>query len=220
MCGRFTLTDPTRLIEEFELDLPIPDLAPRYNAAPSQTIAVVALKRNDATRRGLALLKWGLVPSWSNDPASGPKPINARADSLDKPTFRDAFRSKRCLIPANGFYEWTKSGSTKKARHFRMKDFGPFAFAGLWEFWTDGTEKMATCCIITTDANELVRPFHDRMPVILPRSKYQSWLNADMPTAELRSLLIPFPETEMLAVPVGRTVNSPKTDDPSCLTPA
>lgn len=166
MCGRFTYLDPPKVAEEFRLSLPPPELAPRYNAAPSQTIAVVALKRG-AGERELALLKWVLVPSWANDPTGGPKPINARADSLFKTTFRDAFQSKHCLIPANGFYEWAMVGSRKRATHFRMKDRSLFAFAGLWEFWTDGTEKLVTCCIITPDANELVGTIHNRMPVIV-----------------------------------------------------
>ena len=202
MCGRFILSDPTRLRDEFELDLPLPDLEPRFNIAPSQLIAVVALKRNDATRRGLALLRWGLVPSWANDPKSGPRPINARSDSLDKPTFREAFRAKRCLIPADGFYEWAKVGKSKRPIQFRRKDRTPFAFAGLWEFWTDGTEKLATCCIITTDANEVVAPIHNRMPVILPDSTYHTWLANTTARSDLEALLRPFPAEVMDAAPV------------------
>ena len=216
MCGRFTFLDAGRIRETFDLSGPIPELAPRYNVAPSQTIAVVALKRK-AEGRGLALLRWGLVPSWANDPTTGPKPINARADSLDKPTFRDAFRSKRCLIPADGFYEWATVGSKKRATHFRMKDRSLFAFAGLWEFWTDGAEKLATCCLITTDANELVGTIHDRMPVILSSSAYGAWLSADSPLRELRAILKPYPAGEMDAAPVGPKVNSPKYDGPECL---
>ena len=130
MCGRFTLSSTTRVAEAFALAGPIPELKPRFNVAPSQTVAVIALKR-DVTQRGLALLRWGLVPSWSNDPNAGPKPINARSDSLDKPTFREAFRSKRCLIPADGFFEWSSVGGKKRATHFRMRNRSLFAFAGL-----------------------------------------------------------------------------------------
>ena len=158
------------------------------------------------------------ISSWVSDPTAGPKPINARADSLDKPTFRDAFRSKRCLIPADGFYEWATVGSKKRATHFRMKDRSLFAFAGLWEFWTDGTKKLATCCIITTGANELVGTIHDRMPVILPSSTYCAWLAADSPAPTLRAMLTPFPAEKMEAVTVGPKVNSPKFDGPECLT--
>ena len=216
MCGRFTFSDPAGVAEAFDLTAPIPELRPRYNVAPSQTIAVVARKRN-AEGRGLALLRWGLVPSWANDPTTGPKPINARADSLDKPTFRDAFRSKRCLIPADGFYEWATVRSQKRATHFRRKDRVLFAFAGLWEFWTDGTDKLATCCIITADTNELVRSIHNRMPVILPKSAYGAWLSADTPLSELRAILKPYPAEELAAAQVGPRVNSPKYDGPECL---
>ena len=219
MCGRFTFLDPSSVAEAFGLSPPIPELAPRYNAAPSQTIAVVALKRGAGERR-LGLLKWGLVPSWANDPAAGPKPINARADSLDKPTFRDAFRSKRCLIPADGFYEWSTVASKKRATHFRMKNRSLFAFAGLWEFWTDGTEKLATCCIITTDANELVGTIHNRMPAIVPRAAYGAWLSTDTPPIEVNSILAPYPSEEMDALVVGPAVNSPRNAGPECLQPA
>ena len=217
MCGRFTLTDPSRLAEEFDLDLPVPELAPRYNAAPSQTIAVIALKRIDAVRRGLALLRWGLVPSWAADPNSGPRPINARADSLEKPTFRDAFRGKRCLIPADGFFEWEKIGGSKRATHFKMRDAKPFAFAGLWEYWTDGVEKLATCCIITTEANELVGTIHNRMPVVLPKSAYSAWLAHPTSPFDLLEMLRPYPAEEMTASPVGPSVNSVKNEGPSCI---
>ena len=216
MCGRFTLLETDQIGETFDLAGPIPELTPRYNVAPSQTIAVVAWKRNTAAR-GLALLRWGLVPSWASDPSTGPRPINARADSLDKPTFRDAFRSKRCLIPADGFYEWATVGSTKRATHFRMKDRSVFAFAGLWEFWTNATEKLATCCLITTESNALVASIHNRMPVILPKSAYASWLSADTPHGELGAVLKPYPAEEMEAVPVGPQVNSPKYDVPECV---
>ncbi len=216
MCGRFSFLDIGRIRETFDLTGAIPELVPRYNVAPSQTIAVIARKRN-TDERGLALLRWGLVPSWANDPKTGPKPINARADSLDKPTFRDAFRSKRCLIPADGFYEWAMVRSKKRATHFRMKDRSAFAFAGLWEFWTDGAEKLATCCLITTDANDLVGTIHNRMPVILPSSAYSPWLSTDTPAVNLRALLMPYPAEDMDADPVGPGVHSPKNDGPGCL---
>ena len=130
ICGRVTLSSGSRVAAAFEFAEPIPELKPRYNIAPCQTVAVVALKR-DGTQRGLALLKWGLVPSWSDDPSTGPRPISARSDSLDKPTFREAFRSKRCLIPADGFFEWSTVGGKKRVTHFRMRDRSLFAFAGL-----------------------------------------------------------------------------------------
>lgn len=207
MCGRFTFTDPNLLPDAFGVSGPIPELAPRYNIAPSQSIAVIALKRN-GDERAVALLKWGLVPSWANDPRRGIRPINARSDSLDKPMFRDAFRSQRCLIPADGFYEWTTAGRKKSATHFKMKDSSPFAFAGLWEFWSDGVEKLATCAIITTDANEVVAAVHNRMPVIVPKSGYGAWLSNETPRGELLDLLKPYPFEDMVGVPVGTKVNS------------
>ena len=216
MCGRFSYLDVERIRETFDLSGPIPELVPRYNVAPSQTIAVIALKRN-TVERGLAMLRWGLVPSWANDPKTATKPINARADSLDKPTFRNAFRSQRCLVPADGFYEWATVGSKKRATHFRMKDRSLFAFAGLWEFWTDGAEKLATCCLITTDANDLVSTIHNRMPVILPSSAHSAWLSTDTSAVNLRALLTPYPAEDMDAVPVGPGVNSPRYDGSECL---
>ena len=217
MCGRFTLTEPRGLAEAFDLDEPLPPLSPRFNVAPAQTVAVVAYKRNAGTQRGLALLRWGLVPSWSNDPSKAPKPINARSDSLDKPTFREAFRTKRCLIPADGFYEWSTVGTQKWATHFRLKDRSLFAFAGLWEFWTNGCEKLATCCIVTTDANALVGTVHNRMPVLLPKSAYDAWLSTETPGSELLRLLQPYPAEEMEGVAVGQGVNSVKNEGPELL---
>jgi putative SOS response-associated peptidase YedK len=160
------------------------------------------------------------VPSRSNDPSTGPKPINARSDSLDKPTFREAFRSKWCLIPADGFFEWSTVGGKKRATHFRMRDRSLFAFAGLWEFWTDGAEKLATCCIITTDANELVGTIHNRMPVMLPKANYASWLSAETGIAEVQGMLRPYPADEMEAVAVGPAINSPRNEGPDLLNSA
>ncbi len=218
MCGRYTVTSSEEVREFFGVyDGPV--LTPRYNVAPSQVVAVVGLKPDG--RRGLALLRWGLVPRWASDPKSGPRPINARAETvLDKPTFRDAFRSRRCLLPADGFFEWQKSNGVKKPFHIRMKCGGLFAFAGLWDVWQSGDEKLATCCILTTEANELVRPLHDRMPVIAPKDEYGRWLDPQTPVAELRAMLRPYPAEMMETVPVGRAVNSVKNDGPECLSPA
>ena len=159
------------------------------------------------------------LPSWSNDPNAGPKPVNARSDSLNKPTFRDAFRSKRCLIPADGFYEWATVGKAKQPHHFRMRSRRPFAFAGLWEVWTDGATKLITCCLITTDANDLVRPIHDRMPVILKPEDYTPWLDHSTPFETVKALLKPFPAEEMESITVSPHVNKPINDGPECLEP-
>lgn len=217
MCGRFTLISPFQgVAEAFQLPEPPAALVPRYNIAPSQTIAVIAHKR-DGVSRGLAMLKWGLVPSWSNDPSQGYKPTNARSDSLHKPTFREAFKSKRCLIPADGFYEWQAVGKKKLPVHFRVDDGALFGMAGLWEFWTDGQVKLATCCLITTDANAVVAPYHDRMPVILPAEKYDAWLDNDTPEWELKSLLVPYPAVRMTAQAANPVVNKATVEGPECL---
>ena len=221
MCGRFTLTRPPKdLVELFRLAEPPAELTPRYNVAPSQVVAVVGLKP-DGRKRGLALLRWGLVPAWSNDPNPRVKPINARAETLlDRPTFRDAFSRKRCLIPADGFYEWQKAGKARRPHHVRMKGGGLFAFAGLWDVRKGGGQVLATCCIVTVPANGLVSPFHDRMPAILEPSDYEAWLHPETPTDELLGLLRPYPAERMEVLAVAQAVNSPKNDSPECLQPA
>jgi putative SOS response-associated peptidase YedK len=219
VCGRFNLTAPgEEIAEAFELD-EAPSLRPRYNIAPSQPIAVVGFQPRTG-RRGLAELTWGLAPR-------GAKPgerrlINARSESAAvRPAFREAFRSRRCLVPATGFYEWeTRAGERPRPWLFRLAGGEVFAFAGLWE---PPLEKggRATCAILTTDPNRLAEKVHDRMPVILPREAYSRWLDpAADPEEELRPLLEPFPEAAMVAYPVGTGVNSPANDDPSCLAPA
>src|SRR5262245_35745794 len=168
MCGRFTRSKPVRAVADlFSLPEPPPELEPRYNIAPSQLVAVVG-RKSDGTRK-LALLEWGFVPNWSNEPNPTLKPINAKAETiLDKPVSREAFLSHRCLIPASGFYEWQKHG--KVPYHIQPRDGGLVAFAGIFDVWqAEGEKPLATCCIITTEANELVRPLHDRMPVIVRR---------------------------------------------------
>jgi putative SOS response-associated peptidase YedK len=221
MCGRFTRSGPVREVAKlFELSEPPTELAPRYNVAPSQVIAVVGLKPNG--NRGLAMLKWGFVPHWSNDPKPKIAPINARAETLlDKPMFREAFQQKRCLIPADGFYEWAKTKPKKTPYHIRLKGGGLFAFAGLWDVWKgDNNERVGTCCIITTAANELVQPLHERMPVILRPDEYAAWLDDETPMSQVQAMLRPYPAEEMEIVAVGPLVNSPKYDQPECVTPA
>jgi putative SOS response-associated peptidase YedK len=214
MCGRYSVTDPESIPETFGVEV-VPVLAKRYNIAPSQTVAVIGLK-GDGVTRGLALLKWGLVPSWSNDPNPKVKPINVRAESVMF-KFGEQLREKRCLIPASWFYEWATVGGKKGARHFTMKDDRLFAFAGLWDVWRGDGKPLLTCCLITTHANDLVRPVHDRMPVILPRASYDEWLDPETPEARLVCLLRPSPADEMQVVEVGPAVNSPRNDGPECL---
>jgi putative SOS response-associated peptidase YedK len=221
MCGRFTLTiDPNHLQEAFPwADIP-EDLSPRYNIAPSQPIAVIP-NTGDNT---VSMYKWGLIPSWSKDPAIGDRMINARAESLaEKPSFRNAYRRRRCLILADGFYEWKQSPSLKSKQpvYIRIKSERPFAFAGLWEIWKspDGSE-IRSCTIITTQPNSLLEPIHNRMPVILPPNAYNLWLaSEDRQPAQLNDLLIPYPSDEMIAFPVSKMVNSPQTDSPDLIKP-
>jgi putative SOS response-associated peptidase YedK len=222
MCGRFTLdAPPEALVEQFGIEQP-PALTARYNIAPSQLVAVVG-KKADGVRRGLALVRWGLVPDWSNDPKHGP--INARAETVaGLPTFADSFRQRRCIIPASGFYEWRAEGKKKLPHHIRLKGGGVMGFAGLWSVWRDGTDDQArplvTCCVVTVPANELVRPLHDRMPAILGPEDHGRWLDNDTPLKELHALLKPYPAELMEVAEANPLVNSPKNEGPKLLDPA
>jgi putative SOS response-associated peptidase YedK len=221
MCGRFTLTTPAgALAEALDIDEPL-DLPLRYNIAPTQPIAVVRRIPAGAPRT-LSLLKWGFVPTWSKEPRGRTLLFNARAESLmEKPSFRDAFERRRCLIPADGFYEWKTSEGGKEAWLFRRQDGGPFAFAGLWEPPNPrepGSE--ATCVIITTDPNDLLRPVHDRMPVILAPEDYNRWLDPELRrTGSLRPLLRACAPEFLAAVRVGPAVNNAKNETPDCVQP-
>jgi putative SOS response-associated peptidase YedK len=162
-----------------------------------------------------------LIPAWAKDPSIGNRMINARAETVaDKPAFRAAFRRRRCLVPADGYFEWQKTGRAKQPYYIRLADERPFAMAGLWEVWTDPatSQRLESCTVITTDANDLTRPIHDRMPVILPAAEYATWLDPQPPTTEtLRDLLRPFDSSAMRADPVDSHVNNPRNDDPRCV---
>lgn len=221
MCGRFTLTVDTAQLQDAFPGLQVDkDIQPRYNIAPTQPVAVIPNNHPDK----LEYFTWGLIPSWAKDPEIGSRMINARADTLaDKPSFRNAFKRRRCLIPATGFYEWRQIAGQKgkMPMYVQMEDQLPFAFAGLWELWNapDGGQ-ILSCTIITTEPNELMKPIHNRMPVILPRDAYSTWLEpGEMKPADLMPLLKPFPETEMVAFPVSRAVNSPANEHPGCIEP-
>lgn len=221
MCGRFTLTlDPAEVQAAFDLSAPPPaEFAPRYNIAPSQAIAVIA----NGPSRKLEFFKWGLIPSWAKDPKIGNRMINARAETLnEKPSFRTALKKRRCLILADGFYEWKKEGKTKTPIYLQLKDGEPFAFAGLWETWKSPEEEVIkSCTIITTGPNALVKKIHDRMPVILPAKAYDLWLSPDELSAEkVLPLLKPFAASQMKAVPVSPLVNNPAFDSRECIIPA
>jgi putative SOS response-associated peptidase YedK len=221
MCGRFTLTvDGEQLAEQ--LDLPVaPEIAPRYNIAPTQPVAAVRASMASG-RRELTYFHWGLIPSWAKDLKMGARMINARAETAaEKPAFRAALKYRRCLVPADGFYEWQKTNGKKQPIYIKMADGRPFAFAGLWEHWqgADGSE-IESCTLLTTSPNELVRPIHDRMPVILQPDDYDLWLDPKIQTADrLQPLLQPYPAEAMTYFPVSTLVNTPQIDDPRCVEP-
>lgn len=219
MCGRFTLTTPTQdLATLFDLDS-APNLEPRYNIAPTQPVAVVRLA--PAGRREFTLMRWGLIPSWAKDPGIGNSLINARAETVvEKPSFRSAFKRRRCLIPSDGFFEWQKQEKRKQPYFIGLKDFRPFAFAGLWEHWEGGDGSVVdSCTIITTTANERVRMLHDRMPVIVQPADYADWLGAKTPVELLLHLLRPYAAEDMIAFPVSAIVSNPANDLPECIAP-
>lgn len=222
MCGRFTLTvDPAELTDAFG-DFIFPNqFAPRFNIAPSQPILAIP---NDGKNKADFFL-WGLIPSWAKDPTIANKLINARGETIaEKPSFRGSLKYKRCLILADGFYEWkAQAGAKTKTPYFiHMKDRQPFAFAGLWDEWNspDGNT-LRTCTIITTEPNELMSTLHNRMPVILDKNNYAAWLEAAPQTpADLLPLIRPFPADRMSAYPVSTMVNSPGNDRAECVLPA
>lgn len=218
MCGRFTLTDEIiHLQEQFQFEFD-GEYTPRYNIAPGQMI--LAVGSNGQRRKG-NMLKWGLIPYWAKEEKIGYKLINARAESIDeRPSFKQAFRKRRCLILANGFYEWKKTEIDKQPYRFIMKNKQPFALAGLWETWRKGDKPVHSCTIITTTPNGVTKDVHDRMPVILPTETHDLWLD---PTYEdiqhLKSLLVPFPAEGMEKYPVSSLVNSAKNDSAECMAP-
>ncbi len=221
MCGRFSLgASATALAAQF--DLPnVPAWTPRYNIAPTQEVLAV-VKMPDSTKRQARLLRWGLIPQWAEGPAVGSRMINARAETVaTKPAFRRAFRERRCLILTDGFYEWQRQDYRKQPYYIRLVDGRPFAFAGLWERWVpqDG-QPIDSCTILTTVANDLIRPLHVRMPVILAPGNYDLWLDPSIRDDEqLQPLLRPSPVNVMMAYPVSSRVNNPKNDSSECSEP-
>ena len=229
MCGRYTLAsvDPWDLRGRFPVGEQV-EIRRRYNVAPSDPVLAVTTNR-DGTPGG-EQLRWGLVPFWAKAPDAGAKPINARAETVsERPAFRTAFQSMRCLILADGFYEWRTAGNGRKeAFHITRPDGEPFAFAGLWSIWRAGEAQerpessrgeLRSCAIVTTRANEVVAPLHDRMPVILPREAEEVWLDRATPTSLLRSLLVPLRSEDTHVRPVGPAVNDVRYDGPECLAP-
>ena len=220
MCGRFTLTaDPADLQEAFEwVNFGNARLSPRYNIAPTQPIAVIA----NTDEYKLDFFTWGLLPFWAKDPSIGSRMINARAETLaEKPSFKNAYKRRRCLILADGFYEWKKEpgSKTKTPYYIRLKSGKAFAFAGLWENWhSPDSSQILSCTIITTQPNELLADIHNRMPVILPPGAYKQWLTpGESDTRDLAGLLKPYPASEMKAYPVSTLVNNPANEMPECI---
>jgi putative SOS response-associated peptidase YedK len=207
------------LVERFHLSVADAPVEPRYNIAPTQDVAVVLNETPDR----LSLLQWGLIPSWAKDPAIGGQMINARAETIaEKPAFRTPFKKRRCLVLADGFYEWHKEadGKTKTPMYVRLKTGEPFAMAGLWDVWKtpDGASRR-TCTIVTTEPNTMLAPVHNRMPVILPRDTEMDWLDNSLEPLALMSMLKPYAADLMQMYPVSRRVNAPANDEPALVQP-
>lgn len=220
MCGRYTLRTPDdSLVERFKIDEYPSSILPSYNIAPTQEVAAVV---EEDEERKLELLRWGLIPSWAKDPEIGSRMINARGETVSEtPSFRKAFKARRCLILADGFYEWQKIDNGKQPYHVRMKDASPFAFAGLWEISNGDGDGIRTCAIITTEPNDLMSEIHHRMPVILHPDDYEMWLDPSFEEkGPLSALLKPYPDYAMETYPVSRRVNRPTNDEPGCVEPA
>lgn len=208
MCGRFTFSEFEGIEERFQIETP-PILKPNYNVAPTHDVPVIINNK-------LAMFRWGLIPFWAKDPAIGNKMINARAETIDeKPSFKVSLQRKRCIIVADGFYEW----KNKRPYRITLKNMELFRFAGLWDTWKSPSgDIINSCSVITTTPNELMAEIHDRMPVILPREVERVWLDQSIvDTGYLKSLLIPYPSELMLAYQVSTLVNSPKNNVPECL---
>jgi putative SOS response-associated peptidase YedK len=217
MCGRYTLTKPLKtIISHLEAKSFKGEYLERYNIAPTQSMPVVVA--HDGNRE-LEIMRWGLIPSWSKDPKTQSLLINARAETIqEKPSFRSSFKKRRCLVPADGFYEWTKRDSGKVPYWIHMTDEGLFAFAGIWSEWGKGEDSLRSFSIITTEANSKLKSLHDRMPVIIGPENYAAWL--DSAQKDPASLLNAYPSEQMAYHEVSLRVNSPKNDDPECLAPA
>jgi putative SOS response-associated peptidase YedK len=211
MCGRFLLRKVDEVLAEMFAVAEIMNNPPRYNIAPAQP--VLCVKQDDHGERQWVTYRWGLVPNWSADPKAAFKNINARSETAAKsPAFRDAFKKRRCLIPADGFYEWSGPPKHKRATFFHLKDDSPFAFAGLFEHWERDGQALDTCALLTTEANAVVKPIHGRMPVLLAREDFAGWLDEAV-------LPGPYPAKRMAALAVGPRVNNAKNDGPECLEP-
>ena len=219
MCGRYRLSRRKQIVEEY-FDCPSDerDWVPRYNIAPTQPVPVIRQHPKEPVRK-LSLMRWGLVPSWAKDPSVGASMINARSETAStKPAFRDPFKFRRCLIPADGFYEWKRTVKAKQPFCFEIEDGELFAFAGLWDGWKDASGNwIKTCSILTTTPNALTATVHDRMPVILDPQSYDLWLDPGMQNvAAISELLKPYDASQMQLYPVSSRVNHVTNDDEEC----
>jgi len=230
VCGRFTsTTSVTDLASVFEVEeVRAPEMPPRYNVAPTSPVYAVALARGDedkGPRRALGTFRWGLVPSWARDPSVGNRMINARAEGISKkPAYRNALARRRCLVPADAFYEWKKRPAGGKLPYaVRRRDRQPMALAGIWEVWRDRDRPdeppLRSCAIVTTEANELMAPIHDRMPVVLERAEWERWLDPATDLSEVEALLRPAAPDLFEAFPVSTAVNNVANDGPELLVP-
>lgn len=226
MCGRFALMAPSdQLAMQFNVPetavAALPPSVPRYNIAPTQPVSAIRL--DDNGQRDFTFFHWGLIPSWAKDIKIGARMINARSETVtEKPSFRAAFKRRRCLIPADGFYEWQKQGNGKQPMfiHPAAGEERPFALAGLWEVWCDPEGSvLQSCTILTTTPNELMAPIHNRMPVIVEPEDFDLWLNPEPDPEQGLHLLRPYPAERMAAYPVSTVVNSPRNDVPNCIQP-
>jgi putative SOS response-associated peptidase YedK len=219
MCGRFALITPAGQIAEIFAVDGLPDLVPRYNIAPTSPVSGIVLR--DGARRH-ETFRWGLIPTWAKDRKIGARMINARGETVHaKPAFRDAFRQRRALIVADGFYEWTRQGRAKLPHLIQVDSGRPFALAGLWSFWRDPVtqEAIQSCTVLTTTPNALMAPIHDRMPVILDRASWDLWLGPDSDAATLKTLIQPFDPSRMTTRRVHQTVNSVRNEGPTLHAP-
>ena len=218
MCGRYSIAVPTQeLAERFQAELPSQPVDPHYNAAPTQNLPVLL----NQGERQIQYLRWGLIPSWAKDDSTGYKMINARAETLsEKPAYRTALRKRRCLVLADGFYEWKKTSNGKIPMRFTLKSGEPFAFAGLWETWKNPEDEwVRTFTIITGEPNDLVKPVHDRMPVMLLPENEKIWLDDGAGETVWQNLLRPYPADLMTAYKVSKRVNDVTNDDPALAAP-
>jgi putative SOS response-associated peptidase YedK len=222
MCGRYTLKAPVKsLVDLFQL-AQAPELPFRYNISPTQQVPAVRVSA-DRKSRELGMFRWGLIPSWAKDAKIGNQLINARSETVaEKPAFRSAFRKRRCLMPADGFYEWKKEGTKKQPFYIHLKNGSPFAFAALWEDWPNEEGKhIQSCTILTTEADKTMKTMHERMPIILPPENYEKWLDPEFQDPKGIGLLLqPLAGKELAMYPVSPLVNNPRNEKPQCIEPA